>query len=267
MTELQFASIHGVALHYVYEGNPGGAPLVFINSLGTDLRIWAGVVPFFTAHHPVIRFDKRGHGLSDCPPGPYTISALADDLSGLLDYLHLEAVILIGVSIGGMIALDFAGRRPERVKALVLCDTGPKIGTTQAWNERIEAIRQNGMASLAETILGRWFSAGFISQQPARYRGYYNMLTRMPAEGYTAACEAIREADLSAVVGSIAAPALVVGGMEDLATPPDLVRSLVEALPQAQLELLPGVAHLPSIEQPALLAARIQQFLSEHGYV
>ncbi|MFN8457032.1 MAG: 3-oxoadipate enol-lactonase [Anaerolineae bacterium] len=267
MTQLQFASVNGVTLHYSREGRSEGIPLVFINSLGTDLRIWNAVVPRLAGHYALIRYDKRGHGLSDSPPGPYTIRALADDLSGLLDYLHVEVAILIGVSIGGMIALDFTGRHPERVKALVLCNTASKIGTAEMWHERIETIRQNGIASLAETILGRWLSASFISQQPARYRGYYNMLTRTPAAGYIAACEAIRDADLSAIVGSIHIPALVVAGTEDLATPPAVVRGLAEALPQAQFELLQGVGHIPSIEQPAKLTAEIRQFLSELGYV
>lgn len=262
MTQLQFASINGVTLHYRREGRPEGVPVVFINSLGTDLRIWDGIVLSLGYHHPIIRYDQRGHGLSDAPPGPYTIRVLADDLSGLLDYLRVEAAILIGVSVGGMIALDVAGRQLERVKALVLCNTAPKIGSAEMWHERIEVIRQNGVAHLAETILGRWFSASFISQQPARYRGYFNMLTRTPVAGYTATCEAIRDADLSTVVGSITTPALVVAGTEDLATPPEVVRALAEALPQAQFELLQGVGHLPSLEQPAVLATKIQQFLT-----
>ncbi|MFN8459470.1 MAG: 3-oxoadipate enol-lactonase [Anaerolineae bacterium] len=261
MTQLQFASINGVTLHYRREGQSEGVPLVFINSLGTDLRIWDGIMPAFADHYPLIRYDQRGHGLSDVPPGPYTIRALADDLSGLLDYLQVEAAILIGVSVGGMVALDMANRQPERVKALVLCDTAPTIGTAEMWHERISTLRQHGMAYLGDTILGRWFAPAFINQHRATYRGYFNLLTRTPLDGYIATCEAIRDADLSGVVGSIHIPALVVGGADDLATPPDQVRGLAEALPQARFELIEGAGHIPSLEQPTVLAAKIQQFL------
>jgi 3-oxoadipate enol-lactonase len=264
---LNFIRVNDNVLHYTRAGLPNGTPLVFLNSLGTDLRIWNGITAHFAPRFPIICYDKRGHGLSDCPPGPYIIRDLSNDLHGLLDHLRVDTAILIGVSIGGMIALDFAGRQPERVKALMLCDTGAKIGTTQMWNERIDLLRQNGLVYLAETILGRWFTATFIQGQPDRYRGYYHMLTRTPLAGYIATCEAIREADLSQLVGQIRAPALVVGGLEDLATPPDLVRSLADALPNARLELIEQCGHLPSIEQPAVLAAKIDAFLSEQLHV
>lgn len=264
---MRFTSIGEITLHHRLEGSPGGVPLVFINSLGTDLRIWDQVAPRFTERFCLIRYDKRGHGLSDCPPGPYTIRDHMNDLSGLLEVLQIKEAIFIGVSVGGMIALDYASCHPDRVKALVLCDTATKIGSAEGWNERIEAIRQGGMVPIGKTILERWFTPEFLERRPADCQGYFNLLTRTPAEGYIATCEAIREADLSEAVGHITAPALVVGGAEDLATPPQLVSELAEMLPQARFELIEQAGHLPSIEQPEALAAKIHQFLQENGYV
>jgi 3-oxoadipate enol-lactonase len=196
MSELTFAIINRLTLHYTLDGLPAGVPLVFLNSLGTDLRIWDKVILHLAGRYRLIRYDKRGHGLSDSPPGPYTIHSHVDDLAGLLAYLQVDEVILIGVSVGGMIALDYAASRPQQDKALVLCDTAAKIGTAAMWNERIDTLRQNGMAHLADDILARWFSPALIKEHPADYRGYFNMLTRMPVDGYIATCEAIRDADL-----------------------------------------------------------------------
>ena len=263
MPALKFKTIDSITLHYAHEGQEQTTPLVFINSLGTDLRIWDAVAARFADRFMLIRYDKRGHGLSDCPPGPYTIRQHTNDLAGLLEQLQVEAVVLIGVSVGGMIAMDYAASYPQRIRALVLSDTAAKIGTTDLWNERISPLRENGMAHLAGAILERWFSPAFAGQHPAAYRGYFNMLTRTPLEGYIATCEAIRDADLSDVAPSIEAPTLVVGGAEDGATPPDLVRGLAEALPNARFELIEHAGHIPSIEQPAVLAATIDRFLEE----
>lgn len=266
MSITRFAAIGSHTLHYRLDGQAAtvtGPPLVFINSLGSDLRIWDGLIADFAERFPLIRYDQRGHGLSDCPPGPYTLRDHTDDLAGLLAHLQAPAAILIGVSVGGMIALDFAHQHPERVQGLVLCDTGAKIGTVEYWSERSSAVRQGGLAPLAPMILARWFSSTFAATAPAAYRGYANMLTRTPVEGYAATCEALRDADLREVVRSINLPALVLCGAEDLATPPSLGRELAAALPNAHFALIPQAGHLPSLEQPKALATAIQHFLME----
>lgn len=264
---MKFITINGNTIHYVHEGLPDGPPLLFLNSLGTDLRIWDALVPYFSSRYQIIRYDKRGHGLSDAPPGPYKLEDLTADLAHLLDHLGLAEAVLVGDSVGGMIALDFAIRYPQRVPGLILCDTAARIGTADYWHERITAVRSGGLAPLAEAILSRWFSPAFASQQPAAYRGYYNMLTRTPLEGYAGTCEAIRDADLRAQVGQIGAPALVLCGAEDGATPPELVRGLAEALRHGRFALIAHAGHIPSLEQPAAMSALIEEFLQEIGYV
>ena len=235
--------------------------MVCINALGTDLRIWDGVVPRFTDRHPVLRFDKRGHGLSDCPPTPYSIHDFSSDIFELLDFLDMPKVIFVGISVGGMIALDFAASWPERVHSMVLCDTAPIIGTADLWNDRIKKLRENGMHSMAEAILARWFAPKFKEKSPAAYQGYYNMLTRMPLEGYTGTCEALRDADLTEASRTIETHTLILCGAEDISTPPDLVRELAELMPDAEFHLIPGAGHSTCIEQPALVAEQIERFL------
>jgi len=258
---MKFTTVNNITLHYTNEGITEATTLVFINSLGTDLRIWDGVVPHFSNRYRIIRYDKRGHGLSDCPPAPYAIRDHATDLAALLDQLEIPQAILVGISVGGMIALDFAATWPERVQSLVLCDTAPKIGTAVLWNERITNLRQNGMVALSDMILSRWFASSFARQNPAAYSGYANMLTRMPIAGYTGTCEAIRDADLTETTKTIAAPTLVLCGAEDMATPPALVSGLCELMPHATYQKIPNAGHLPCIEQPDIMAQHIAQFL------
>jgi 3-oxoadipate enol-lactonase len=231
---MKFVEVNGITLHYAREGLGEGVPLVFVNSLGTDLRIWDGLTLHFAERFPIIGYDKRGHGLSDCPPGPYSIRDYANDLAALLEHLGHERVILIGISVGGMIALDYAANHPGQVEALVLSDTAARIGTADYWNERIAAIRGDGMDALKEIILSRWFAPGYAGAFPAEYQGYANMLTRTPVEGYVATCEAIRDADLSEAAATVRTETLVLTGAADAATLPDWGRELAGILPNGR---------------------------------
>lgn len=248
------------------DGNTQRTPILFLNSLGSDLRSWDSVVslllknPAF-ANRPLIRYDKRGHGLSDCPPAPYTVKDHATDLAGIIDTLGLEKIILVGISVGGMIAMQYAADHTERVTALVLCDTAAKIGTLDGWNARIDTLRQHGMHYLAESILQRWFAPAFIQTRPALYNIYYNMLTRTPVEGYTGTCEAIRDADLHPLLKHITAPVLVLCGEEDQATTPAVCQQLADRLSNATYQGIKSAAHLPCIEQPTLFTSVLTRFL------
>ncbi len=267
MSEGNSVTVGGITLRYTVEGLPQGVPLVFVNSLGTDLRIWDKLIPYFAESFPIIRYDKRGHGFSDCPPGPYSIRDHSHDLAGLLTHLNINEAILIGISVGGLIALDYTINQPEKITGMVLCDTGAKIGTADQWNQRIEAVRKHGMEYIAEQIIARWFVPEFPQQYPADYQEYLDMLTRTPAVGYTATCEALRDADLRHIVGTIGVKSLVLGGSEDRATPPQLGRELAASLKNAHFELIENAAHLPCIEQPEAMAVKMLRFFQDSGYV
>ncbi len=260
---MQFITINKVTLNVALDGTPSAPALVFINSLGSDLRIWDEVVPHFAEKYQVVRFDKRGHGLSDSPKRPYSIHNFTQDLIGLLDHLQIEQAILIGISVGGMIALDFTAHYSQRVKALVLCDTAAKLGTAAYWHERITNIENKGMAQMTELILSRWFAPNFAQQQPDAYRGYTNLLSRTDVNGYLGTCAALGSADLREQVVNIQHPALVLCGAEDAATPPELVKALADSLANGRFQTIPNAGHTPPIEQPEAIAAFIDQFLEE----
>jgi 3-oxoadipate enol-lactonase len=251
---MPFATLNGVTLHYRYR--PGaGVPVVFLNSLGTDFRIWDGVIAGLGADVPVLCLDKRGHGLSD--EGEITMALLAGDVAALMDHLRLGHAVICGVSVGGMIAQALAAARPDLAAGLVLCCTGARIGDATGWNARIDTVRRDGIAAMSETILERWFSTRFRSAETAALAGYRNMLTRTPVAGYAGVCAAIRDTDFTEESARLALPTRCLAGAEDLATPPDLVAALAALIPGATVEVLAGCGHLPCIEAPGAVAGAV----------
>jgi 3-oxoadipate enol-lactonase len=265
---VQFAHINDVTIHYQVIGAPADRPvIVFVNSLGTDFRIWRDVVVRLAGDYAILLYDKRGHGLSDVGQVPYSIEDHATDLAGLLDLLSVKQAVVCGLSVGGLVAQSLYSRRPDLVHALILCDTAHKIGTADTWNARIAAIEKNGIASIVDAIMERWFTPAFRRPENVAYAGYCNMLTRQPLEGYAATCEAIRDADLTEAASKIAVPTICIVGDQDGSTPPELVRSTAKLIPNARYEVIPDCAHIPCVEQPEALVAVIRAFLSTvpHG--
>ncbi len=263
---MSFVRIAGTLLHYRLSGPEGAPALVFVNSLGTDARIWDAVIAAFSDRYLCVSYDKRGHGLSDAPGGEYGLDDHLDDLEGLLDHLDLGKGTVIGVSIGGLIAQGLALRAPHRVTALVLCCTAPRMGDHAMWTARIDTARTQGLEPMADPVMERWFSPDFRQHRPEELAGWRNLFLRTDPVGYANTCATLRDTDLSAAIIGIDAPTLIVAGDADLAAPVDLVRNCT-AIPGSRFEILNGVGHIPSIEQPARLADLIQDFLKEadHG--
>jgi 3-oxoadipate enol-lactonase len=257
---LPFTTTSDIVTHFREEG-AGEPAVVLVHSLGTDLRIWDGVVAALKASHFLLRYDLRGHGLTDAKAPPYTIDVLSDDLFRLLDARGIESAVLCGISIGGQIALRCAARHPRRATGLILCDTAARIGDEALWNVRIAGIEAGGLESVADSVLARWFAPSFGVARPEDYRGYRNLLLRTSAEGYLGASMALRDADLSDSARAVRAPTLVLCGAEDGATPPPVVRSLAESIPGARFEIVPDAGHLPAVEQPEAVARLLKSFL------
>lgn len=238
----------------------GDGPVVlFANSLGTDLRLWDAVLPLLPQGFRVARFDKPGHGLSDLAKA-VSIASLADDAAALIDHAGGGPAIVVGLSIGGQIAQQLAFARPDLVRALVLSNTAARLGTTDSWAARIDAVAKGGIAPIAEAVLDRWFAPPFRdSPACAPWRA---MLTRTPAAGYIAACHALAASDLTAQTATLRLPTLVIAGAADGASPPDVVAATAALIPGAAFNVIPGAGHLPPVETPAAFAALLSPFLT-----
>lgn len=259
---MQFVKINDINIHYQVIGAPEGKPvLVFSNSLGTDFRIWRDLIVRLVGDFAIVTYDKRGHGLSDAPPAPYKMDDHVSDLAGLLDYLEVKNALVCGLSVGGMIAQGLALSRPDLVRALVLCDTGHKIGHDDLWNDRIKRVREGGIDAIADSIMQRWFSTEYRSPDNPDFAGYRNMLTRTPVAGYIGTSYALRDADFTTRTPSIDVPTLCVVGDEDGSTPPALVKELAGLIDGALFEVIEGAGHLPCIEKPEELYNLVHPFL------
>lgn len=255
---MQAVAVNGAVLHASFRtGVRGRRPVVFANSLGTDLRIWDAVIALLPADLPVLTWDKRGHGLSDGTP--LGMDTHVADMAALMDHFGLSEAVVCGVSVGGMIAQGLTAARPDLVSGLVLSNTGMKIGDAASWQVRIDAVMEQGLDSIADAVLERWFASGFRKDAAGQVALYRNMLVRTPAKGYAATCAAIRDADFSVEAAAISVPCHCLAGEEDMATPPDVVRKLAETVPGAGLTVLTGVGHLPCIEAPRAVAETVLQ--------
>jgi 3-oxoadipate enol-lactonase len=257
---MKFASINGVTLHYRRQPLAGRPTIVFVNSLGTDLRIWNEVEGLLAGDYGLVFYDKRGHGLSELGDAPHRIETHAADLAGLLDNLGIASAVVCGLSIGGVIAQHLYQTRPKLVEGLILCDTAAKIGTDALWNGRIEATLCDGIESFADGVMEKWFTPDFHEHRAEELAGYRTMLARQSSTGYAAACAAIRDADYRAGTASIDVPTLCVVGDQDGSTPPDLVEAFARSIPGARFEMIFGAGHIPCVEQPERLAELIRQF-------
>lgn len=263
---MAFARINGVLLHYRLKGPVDAPVLVLANSLGTDLRIWDDVTDALAGRYRILSYDKRGHGLSDVPAGDYSLDDHVGDLSGLLDHLGIGRLALAGVSVGGLIAQGFALRYPDRLAALVLCDTAPRLGDAAAWQARIDTVRGEGLSAIADAIMERWFSDSFREDRADDLAGWRNLFLRTDAAGYCGTCATLRDTDLTDAIARIATPTLVVVGSNDRATPVALVEACARDIAGARFEIIEDAGHIPSIEQPDVLARLMSEFLKGAGH-
>jgi len=262
---MEMADLGDIALHYREDGAPDGAPLVFANALGTDLRLWDDLLPHLPEGLRVIRYDMRGHGLSDCPRGPYSMGTLVRDAERLLEHLQVRDCVFVGVSIGGMVAQGLAVKRLDLMRAMVLSNTAARIGQPQMWAERIATVEDGGVAALSEATLGRWFSRAFWATP--EITAWRHMLERTPASGYAGCAAAIAGTDFYTPTSGLRLPTLGIAGSEDGSTPPDLVRETVDLIPGARFRLIRKAGHLPCVDQPKAYADVLTEFLKEVGHV
>lgn len=262
---MKFVKANGLVIHYSDEGRRDGPAIVFINSLGCDLRIWSGIAEILAPEFRIVAYDKRGHGLSESGPDASDMADYARDLSALLDILGVGRATIVGLSIGGVIAQELYRQRPELFAALALCDTAAKIGTDESWDQRMAEVERGGLEAIADSVLERWLTTGFRARRPAELMGIRAMLTRTPKQGYLAACGALKRADLRPYAGRIAAPTLCLVGDEDGSTPVALVKETAALIPASRFEILEGAAHLPNVEKPEIMAGLIGEHARRGG--
>ncbi len=258
---MNYFTSSGVRLANQVDGPDDAPTLVLVNSVGTNLHMWDAQVARLSHALRIVRYDARGHGASDVPAGPYTLEQFGLDLLALLDELRIEQANICGLSLGGITALWLAIEYPHRVARAVFANTAARIGTTESWDARIEAVRGGGMAAIRDMVLARFLSANFRQQHPETAHQIGDMIEATNPIGYINACMALRDADLRARIHEIRTPSLILGGALDESTPPAQSHELHNIISGSQLRIFDEVAHLSNVERPDEFSEYVLSFL------
>lgn len=259
---MPFSGEAGSRIYWKLEGQDDAPALVLLNSIGTDMDLWAKALPLLRQSHRLLRVDTRGHGASDAVDGDYAMADLAGDIFDAMDAAGVAVAAVAGVSLGGMIAMEMALARPVRVLALALVCTSATMDKA-AWGDRVAKVRGEGMGAIADLVMGRFLSPEFIAAEPATAQTIRRQLVSMTASGYAGCAAAIRDMDLASRISDIGCPTLVVTGDRDLSTPLEgHGEYMLAQIPGARHAAFPA-AHLAPLEAPQCLAETILKFLKD----
>lgn len=243
-------------------GDHAAPPVVLLHALGTHSGLWADLP--LPPHLRVLRLDLRGHGKSDAPKPPYTMGAMIHDVERVMDHFGLRDAVVMGISLGGLIAQGLAIKRLDLVRGLVLSNTATKIGTADLWNIRCAEVAQTGLEPYAEGAMARMLGRAW--RDHPKMPMLRQMLLDTAPDGWIGAARAIAGTDFYTPTAALRLPTLVIAGANDGTTPPDLVRETADLIPSAEYHLLRGAGHLPMLDQPAAYAALIAGFLARIGH-
>jgi 3-oxoadipate enol-lactonase/4-carboxymuconolactone decarboxylase len=258
-----FLHLGDIVFHALVEGPPGPAieaepPVLMLHSIGTSLHVFDPQAAAIARHRRVIRMDLRGHGFSGVTPGPYSMSLHARDAVALLDALGVRKAHVVGLSIGGRIALQMAAEHPDRVASLLLMDTALEFPPPEAWQERIEAVMARGSGTLAEVVMPRWVVDPSLASSQALRR----MLLNTDRVGYAGSAAALRDARAAELAGRITCPATVVVGDRDIATPIPMAEAVRDSIPGARFAVIPEGGHIPTLERAEATTATVLDHLA-----
>jgi 3-oxoadipate enol-lactonase len=250
----------GCPIHVEVEGKDGAPALMLSSSLGTDLHMWDDQAGEFAKHFRLIRYDRRGHGQSGVPKGPYSMEMLGKDVLAILDALKIAKTNWCGLSMGGMVGQWLGANAPDRVDKLILSNCTDYYADKAPWNGRIKMVSEKGLAHIVNANMERWFTKGFRDSHPEVIARFTEMFLATNLDGYIACGQAVRDMDHRALLPKIKAPVLIIAGRQDAATTPAMAESMRERIPGAKLALI-DAAHISNAEQPQAYTKTVLDFL------
>ncbi|MEI6043920.1 MAG: alpha/beta fold hydrolase [Chloroflexota bacterium] len=258
------ASLNGIEMFWMEEGR--GTPLVLLHGFPLSCAMWGPQLVHFSRNYRVIAPDLRGFGKTSLQPDQIsTMELIADDIVALLDHLKLERAVIVGLSMGGYIALALYRKYPERVQALVLCDTKAEADNEEARAGRynlIEEVREKGNSVVAEAMLPRLFAPNTYRHQQETVAQVAGLIERNNPAGIIAASAGLAERpDSSGLLPEIKVPALVIVGKDDAVTPPEGARQMAQQIPDWQFSIIPNAGHLSNLENSNFFNQALESFL------
>jgi 3-oxoadipate enol-lactonase len=244
--------VNNVTLNYTERGLPQGSPIVFIHGFPFNHSMWEPQMKALPNHFRAITYDVRGHGESDVGDGQYSIEFFVDDLIALMDHLVIKRAILCGLSMGGYIALRAIERHPERVSALILCDTRSEADSDDGKVKRsatVRSVKTTGVAAFAQEFVRLVFAPETFETNPLLVASIKEMIEANPPLGICGTALALASrTDTTKALSSIKVPTLVVVGEHDKLTAPDAARAMQDKIAGSELRIIPHAAHLSNLE-------------------
>lgn len=246
-----------------YELGGRGPHVVLLHPVGLDLTFLAPVADILRKEFTVLTADQRGHGKSPASTPAHSLVDYADDVHALLDKLALTPAAVVGFSFGGMVAQELALKYPQDVSALVICASRASLPTAarDIARKRGDDARKRGMGDVLEATLDRWFTPAFRASgkdDAARAR-----LLSDHVEGWAQAWHAMAAVDTLPRLFSVRAPTLCLAGELDKSSPPEVVKEMAKAIPDAHYAELKGAPHMLFLEQPEMTARVVGDFLHD----
>ena len=238
--------------------------MTLVTGIANDLTMWDGQMPLLEPRCKVLRYDLRGHGGSRTTAREYTIDLLVEDLVELLDSQKIQRTSLVGLGLGGAIAQALAIRHPGRVEKLMPCCCRAQMVPDFAamWHKLRDTVRQDGLESIVEQTVQRWFSEDFKAAHPEVLDKVRAMIRRTTFEGYMGVTAAFLGLAEEVRLHEIRAPTLYVSGADDkLGGPPALMAALASKVPGARHVSVPKAAHIANIQNPEGFNRVLEDFL------
>lgn len=249
-------------LDHMIDG-PTGAPVMVLGpSLGTDAGLFDPQVEALADRYRILRFNLPGHGGAPTPAGPNTVAHLAEGVLSLLDHHGIGRCHYAGVSLGGAIGLQLALDHPDRLLSLTVLASAARFADPASWPARAATVRAQGTEAMVASRPGTWYTHAFARAHPQQAGRLLTMLRQTTAEGYAECCEAIGVFDVRARLNEIHTPTLALADADDPVTPPETLRQIADAIPGAEMVIVPESAHLLNVERPSLVTTHIAAHLA-----
>ncbi len=243
-------------------GDEHAKAIIFCNSLGTDFRMWQPQIDALSSSYRVIAYDTRGHGQSSAEGQDWTLENLGQDVIAVLDAFGIDKAVFCGISMGGLTGQWLAINCAERFNHIVVCNTAAKIGNQQAWLERAELVRAQGMGPVADSAASRWFTAAYCEQHADKVNPLIETLRATSAEGYAKCCEVLADADVRAELASAQVPLTSIGGEFDPVTTVADAQWIADQVAGATVVSVPA-SHISNIEAETQFTAAIIEVLQQ----
>lgn len=256
------AELNGTTLYYEQQG--AGPDVLLIPGLGASTHVWYAQLQGLASVLRLTVMDPRGHGCSGKPAGPYSMRQMADDAAALLRRLEIGGSVVVGSSMAAMIAVELAASCPELVAGLVLVGGFPVLGPAgkERFEQRARTAETEGMGPLADMVAAAALGAHTHQTQPALVGLFRQGLLANDGPAYAASCRAIRDADVSPLLGQVRCPTLILLGAQEQVAPLPAARALKAGIPHAEVAVIPNAGHLPFLEQPAGFNAALMEFIA-----